>query len=223
MDCFDKKLIFLCMLGLFFSVNSAFAENDGSKNVVGNFSSGSLSEWKNKEFKGQTKYQLIKLDGLMVLEAESNASASGLIYQKRIDITKTPILNWRWRIEKPLITPNESVKSGDDFAARVYVVVSGGLVFWNTKSINYVWASAMPKDKTWPNPYAGDNVMMLAMRSTPDKTGIWYAEKRNIRDDFKNILGEDVQSIDAVAIMTDSDDTQGKAKAYYGDIFFTAD
>jgi hypothetical protein len=81
----------------------------------------------------------------------------------------------------------------------------------------------MPKDKTWPNPYAGDNVMMLAMRSTPDKTGTWYTEKRNIRDDFKNILGEDVQSIDAVAIMTDTDDTQGKAKAYYGDIFFTAD
>ncbi|NOU23509.1 MAG: DUF3047 domain-containing protein, partial [Methyloglobulus sp.] len=182
-----------------------------------------LTGWKTKKFKGQTQYQLTKLDGSQVLRADSNASASGLFYEQRIDLQKTPFMNWRWRIENRLGKIDEQTKSGDDFAARVYVVVSGGLIFWNTKAINYVWASTSPKDKAWPNPFAGDHAMMVSVRSSSDKTGTWYTEKRNVRADFKQLTGEDSLYIDAVAIMTDTDNTKGKAAAYYGDIYFTAE
>lgn len=190
---------------------------------IGSFSRSSLSDWSSKEFKGKTQYQISQLDGQRVLKAESNAAASGLFFEKRIDLNKTPVLNWRWRIENRLGKLNEQAKSGDDFAARVYVVVSGGLAFWNTKAINYVWSSTSPKDKTWPNPFAGDHAMMLAVRSGSDKTGVWFTEKRNVRDDFKKVNGEEIQYIDAVAIMTDTDNAKGKVTAYYGDIYFTAE
>jgi hypothetical protein len=188
---------------------------------VGSFSSGSLVGWKNKEFKDKTDYVLTKLDGVNVLKADSNAAASGLFYEQRIDLEKTPVMNWRWRIESRLVNADEKAKSGDDFAARVYVVVSGGLVFWKTRAINYVWATSSAKDTAWPNPFAGDHAMMFAARSSQDKTGTWYTEKRNIRDDFKKLIGEDVRYIDAVAIMTDTDNAKGRTTAYYGDIYFT--
>lgn len=194
-----------------------------NKLAVGRFSAGSLTGWKTKEFKGQTRYQLTQLEGTQVLKAESNTAASGLFYEQRIDLQKTPVMNWRWRIENRLDNIDEQTKSGDDFAARVYVVVSGGLIFWNTKAINYVWANTSPKDKTWPNPFAGDHAMMVAVRSSSDKTSTWYVEKRNIRADFKKLTGEDTAYIDAVAIMTDTDNAKGKATAYYGDIYFTAE
>jgi hypothetical protein len=62
---------------------------------------------------------------------------------------------------------------------------------------------------------------MIALRSSTDQTGTWYSEKRNILADLKHQFGEDIQYIDAIAIMSDSDDSQGHVTAYYGDIYFT--
>lgn len=218
-------LNFLKIVGLwlFVAASAKAVERQPIKYVVGNFSTGNLAGWKAKEFKGQTQYQITKLDGMQALKADSNATASGLFFEQRIDLKKTPILNWRWRIENRLAKLDEQDKSGDDFAARVYVVKSGGLVFWNTKAINYAWANSSPKGKSWPNPFAGDHAMMVAVRSSTDDTGTWFAEKRDVRADFKQLTGEDILYIDAVAIMTDTDNAKGKATAYYSDIYFTAE
>ena len=192
--------------------------------IVGSFSSGSLEHWESREFKGVTNYKLVDLGGSRVLKAESAMSASGLFNEQRIDLHKTPFMNWRWHIENRLgNTHNEQEKSGDDYAARVYVIVSGGVAFWQTKALNYVWSSTSPAGKVWPNPYAGANgeMTMIALRSSTDQTGTWYSEKRNILADLKHQFGEDIQYIDAIAIMSDSDDSQGHVTAYYGDIYFT--
>ena len=216
------KYLEICGLCLLIFVTATLkAEKTDNKLTIGNFSNGSLTGWKTKEFKGQTQYQFAQIEDIQALKADSNDAASGLFYEQRIDLQKTPILNWRWRIEKPLANHDEQTKSGDDFAARIYVVVSGGLIFWNTKAINYVWSSASPRQKTWPNPFAGDHAMMVAVRTSSDKTETWYSEKRDVGADFKQLTGEGVRYIDAVAIMTDTDNSHDKATAYYGDIYFS--
>jgi hypothetical protein len=197
-----------------------FAENN-TNIQIGLFSSGNIKGWQNKIFSGETNYQITQLDNLKVLKAESNSSASGLFKEQRIDLLKTPFLNWRWRIDQHLKAHDEQSKSGDDYSARIYVVVSGGWAFWKTKAINYVWTSQAKKNTPWPNAFAGKNAMMIAVRSTKDKTQTWYSEKRNILQDLKDQFGEDIQFIDAVAIMTDTDNTHKRATAYYGDIYFS--
>jgi len=204
------------------TINSLiYAEPTEEKFMLGAFSTGSLEQWESKQFKNQTLYQLVELDGSRVLKADSNNSASGLFKTQRIDLQQTPVLNWRWRIENRLETRNEQIKTGDDYAARVYVVISGGLAFWQTKAINYVWANASAKGAVWQNAYAGKNAVMIAMRSAADPTGTWFSEKRDVLADLKQHFSEDVRYIDAVAIMTDTDDSKGKATSYYGDIYFS--
>ena len=225
MQPFNKLSVFYMLIFLSVAVR---AEVAGEKLMIGSFSSGSLDNWEAKEFKGQTSYKLVDLAGTRVLKAESAGSASGLFNEQRIDLHKTPVMNWRWHIENRLGNDiNEQAKSGDDYAARVYVVVSGGAAFWQTKAINYVWSSTSPVGKVWPNAYAyaGANgkLMMIALRSSTDQTGTWYSEKRNILADLKHQFGEDIAYIDAVAIMTDTDNSQGKVTAYYGDIYFSKD
>jgi hypothetical protein len=202
-------------------LSSLAAAQDYEKLMVGHFSAGSLAQWQSKAFKGQTEYQLADIEGTKALKAVSHGSASGLFKEQRIDLQKMPFMNWRWRIENRLGNINEQEKSGDDYAARVYVVVSGGLAFWRTRAINYVWASTSPKGRIWPNAFAGDHAVMIALRSSDDQTGVWHTEKRNILADLKQQFGEDIQYIDAVAIMTDTDNAQGKATAYYGNIYFS--
>jgi hypothetical protein len=213
-----KIIVFYILLLLSVAIR---AEVTGEKLMIGSFSSGSLDHWESKEFKDQTKYQMSVLQGTKVLKAESADSASGLFKEQRIDLQKTPVMNWRWRIENRLGNINEQAKSGDDYAARVYVVISGGLTFWRTKAINYVWASASPKGRIWPNAFAGDHAMMVALRASNDQTGTWYTEKRNVYADLKQQFGEEIRYIDAVAIMTDTDNAHGKVTAYYGDIYFS--
>ncbi|MGZ8935859.1 MAG: DUF3047 domain-containing protein [Methylobacter sp.] len=203
------------------SHNSISAEAVMDKLVIGDFSAGSLDKWESKEFKDRTQYELANLAGVTVLKAESADSASGLFKEQRIDLQKTPFMNWNWRIENRLGNIYEQTKSGDDYAARVYVIVSGGLAFWRTRAINYVWASTSPKGKIWSNAFAGDHAMMIALRSSNDQTNTWYTEKRNILTDLKRQFGKDIRYIDAVAIMTDTDNANGKATAYYGDIYFS--
>ncbi|MCB1815010.1 MAG: DUF3047 domain-containing protein, partial [Candidatus Competibacteraceae bacterium] len=133
-----------------------------------------------------------------------------------------PYLNWSWKVANVLSGIDEHSKAGDDFAARVYLVVSGGALFWKTRSLVYVWSSNQPVNSAWENPFTG-NARHIAVRSGAAEVGQWLSEKRNIREDFKRVFGEDIESIDAVAIMTDTDNSGQSATAWYGDIYFSAD
>lgn len=190
---------------------------------VGEFSRGRLYGWEQKSFSGETRYQLQAMDGTVVLKADSRAAGSGLFKEQRIDLEKTPFLNWSWRIGNRLTGLNEQSKSGDDYAARIYVVVKGGLAFWQTKSINYVCSSNSAKGSVWANAFAGEKVMMMALRGTEAALHVWHTEKRNVRADLQTLFGEDFRSIDAVALMTDTDNSGGQVSAFYGDIWFSKD
>lgn len=190
---------------------------------IGQFSAQDLDDWQEKKFSDATRYRLVQLDAATVLAAESKRSASGLVRRIRIDLYRYPWLNWRWRIEERLDSHDEKTRSGDDYAARLYVIASGGLVFWNTRAVNYVWARQSDRGEAWPNAFAGDKAMMLALRSGADSTGTWYSEKRNVREDFRALHGTDIRYIDAVALMTDTDNGAGHAVSYYGDIFFSSE
>jgi hypothetical protein len=203
-----------------FTIQYAFAVDTL---MLGEFSRNRLDGWEHKTFKAETKYQLQTLDGVVVLKADSHAAGSGLFKEQLIDLDKTPFLNWSWRISNRLNGLNEQSKSGDDYAARIYVVVKGGLAFWQTKAINYVWAGNTAKDTVWPNAFAGDHAMMVALRGLEAPLNVWHKEKRNVRSDLQKLFGENLHSIDAVALMTDTDNSGGQVSAFYGDIWFSKD
>jgi hypothetical protein len=198
---------------------------------IAQFEQESLDAWEKKSFVDYTQYDITQLDNQTVLKAVSNQSASGLAKEIKIDLKQTPFLNWSWRIENYLPKMDETEKSGDDYAARLYIVKSGGFFIWKTKALNYVWSSNQPKGSIWDNAYAGSNARMLALRSPQDALGKWVTEKRNVFEDMIALYGdkgsieanEDAyRYIDAVAIMSDTDDSKAKVSAYYGNIYFTA-
>jgi Protein of unknown function (DUF3047) len=130
-----RKVYILCGFALLcFLANTSNAD----QLAVADFSASSLEGWEDKIISGTTSYQLFLLNDKEVLAAESQNSASGQIKKVRVDIKKYPYLNWGWRIENRLDIENEKIKSGDDYSARIYVVVDGGVLLWRTKAINYV-------------------------------------------------------------------------------------
>ena len=189
---------------------------------VGDFSGGALQPWQTKVFEGETGYRLVEDEGRTVLRADSDGTASGLYREIEVDLTETPYLNWSWKVAGVLEGIDERTRAGDDFPARVYVVVSGGALFWRTRSLVYVWASSQPAGSRWENPFTG-NARHIAVQSGPGRVGQWVQEKRNLRQDWQALFGETIDRIDAVALMTDTDNSDRSATAWYGDIWFSAE
>ncbi|MCK5359733.1 MAG: DUF3047 domain-containing protein [Gammaproteobacteria bacterium] len=213
-------IVFIVVLILQTSWSSA---DTAGRYPISAFASGSLAGWQEKSFAGKTDYQLVRLEGKQVLQASSQSSASGLFKESSVNLKKYPFLNWRWRIENRIESGNEKEKSGDDYVARIYLVINHKYLFWKRRAISYVWANQSEKGEIWNNAFAGESVKMFALRSAEDKTGRWVSEKRNVYEDLKLLFGEEISSIDAVAIMTDTDNSRSAARAFYADIYFSVD
>lgn len=185
---------------------------------VGRFSSGDLTGWQTKTFRGkkQTLYSLAKDGDRTVLQTESRQSASGLLRKLDINPAEYPILRWSWKIDHTLKREDARTKEGDDFAARVYLVFPGTF-FWQTRAINYVWSSHLPKETMLPNAYT-KSARIVVVESGEDHVKQWMSESRNIVEDFRRCFGEEPPRLGAVAIMTDTDNTGEEALAWYGDI-----
>jgi len=184
--------------------------------AVSLFEAEGLAGWERKSFKGETGYSIVREGGSTVVRARSSAAASGIFRKVQLDPSQYRYLRWKWKVAEPLRGGAEKTKAGDDYSARVYVVFPG-FFFWQTKAINYVWASRLPKEESFPNPYTG-NAMMVVVESGTEKAGTWITEQRDILNDYRRLFGGEPRQIGAIAVMTDTDNTGGEALAWYGDI-----
>jgi hypothetical protein len=139
-----------------------------SKVAIGRFSEGSLAGWEERSFSGSTSYEFNQIDAREALSASCNAAASGLHRQGRIDLDEAPYLHWSWRVDRIYGQDlDEHKKSGDDFPARVFVVVKGGMFGLQTRALNYVWSSSQDSGARWSSPYS-DRVKMIAVDAGPE-------------------------------------------------------
>jgi len=188
--------------------------------VVVDFSRQGLDVFEEERFVGETHYQLIEESGVQILQATTSASASVLYREMDIDLEKTPFLNWSWRVSNVFSIEDQQQKRGDDFPARIYVVVKEGFFPWQTKALNYVWSNHAVSEQYWPNPFTAKAAMIPVRAGT---TGLkqWHNERVNIVEDFYRIFGRRITEAHGVAIMSDSDNAGGAAEAFYGKLFFS--
>ena len=60
------------------------------------FASNGIKKWEHKSFKGETRYEVLLYKERHALKASSKHAASGYYLKKKIDLLKTPYLNWSW-------------------------------------------------------------------------------------------------------------------------------
>lgn len=217
-----KRALAATLMVIFLTISCYSNAVESQDVTIGRFSEGKLNNWEVKEFAGKTEYDIVNDEHSQnkVLRATSNSTASGLFIEKRIDLQKTPYLHWSWKTGKLYSNLDESKKQGDDFVARIYLVIDGGLFFWKTRALNYVWSSSFTQGQAWPNPFTA-NATMFAVESGRKNLGKWLHYSRNVREDLKKFVGKEVRYIDGVALMTDSDNAGQQATTYYGDIYFS--
>ena len=189
------------------------------------FTEKELSELKVRKVRGadsKTIYTLGSNKNGNFLKAVADNAASGLGKEIKINLDKTPFLNITWKIEQDLSGIKEDTKKGHDFAARVFVIKKTGATPLSNRAINYVFSSNEDVGLNWPSPYTKksiDNVLSTTKKNLDE----WVTVKVNVKKDFKKLHNLDVNELDGLAIMSDTDNSKKKSVAYYQNIFFSED
>jgi hypothetical protein len=211
-----KILLVIPSCFLFFQV--ALAE----KVNVFDFTKEEFKELKVRKVKGNTTWTLGSNENGNFIKAEAEGKGSGLGKEVKIDLSKTPIINITWKVEKDLAGIIENSKKGHDYAARVFVVKKTGSTALSNRAINYVFSSNNLINESWPSPYTKKSIDYV-LSTTKNDFNKWVTVKANVKKHFKKLHGLEVNELSGVAIMTDTDNSKLKAIAYYQNIYFTSE
>ena len=169
----------------------------------------------------KTMYSVGSNDNGNFLKAIADNAASGLGKEIKIDLNKTPFINITWKVEKDLKGIKENTKKGHDYAARVFAIKKTGATPLSNRAINYVFSSNSNVGDSRPSPYTKKSIDNV-LASTKDSFNQWVTVKANVKDDFKRFHDLDVNELDGLAIMADTDNSKKKSIAYFQNIYFSA-
>ena len=186
-----------------------------------------------------TTYTRVQQGDRTVLRAESECGASGLTLSLGdVDLARTPLLRWRWRVDQGLDIEDERTKQGDDFAARVYLMFPfepsratwiqrlrhglGGTIFGVEppgSALSFVWASRVEPGSSWVSPYSTETRLVALARG---RSGTWRSESVDVGHQYRVAFDREAPVPLALGIMTDADDSCQRAVAHYADFRFSA-
>lgn len=208
---------------------------------VGRWQDETLLPWRVVQLDSKvppTRYRIRNWEGVGAVEAHAVRSMAMLARPLTIDLQKTPVLCWRWRIDAPLRKADMANKAGDDYAARVYVsfalppdeigwVLRGKLALaraiWGDAvpdaALNYVWDNRYPVGTRRPNAYT-DRSHTVVAQSGAVQAGKWVNERHDVLRDFQLEFGAIGGTAVQLALAADTDNTGETALAGFADFHF---
>ena len=215
------KLVSKILITLFIATINSLADEI----KVFDFTEIELSKLEVRKVRGAdniTTYTVGTNENGSFLKSVADNAASGLGKEIKIDLNKTPFINITWKIEKDLSGIKENTKKGHDFAARVFVIKKTGATPLSNRAINYVFSSNNEVGSNWPSPYTKKSIDNV-LASTTKNLNEWITVKANVKDDFKKFHNLDVNELDGLAIMSDTDNSKMKSIAYFQNIYFSTE
>ena len=214
------KFLFLTLSTILISINILLADE---LNVF-DFTENELSELQVRKVRGadnKTIYSVGSNEKGNFLKSVADNAASGLGKEIKINLNRTPFINITWKVEKDLSGIKENSKKGHDFAARVFVIKKTGATPLSNRAINYVFSSNNKVGANFPSPYTKKSIDNV-LASTKNNLNEWVTVKANVKEDFKRLHDLNVNELDGLAIMSDTDNTKMKSIAYFQNIYFSS-
>jgi len=224
--------ILLAALAAFVAAAAAAAQGSGLSEDFAD-----LSVWEPLDFPKiprKSAYRVVEAEGRTLLEARSDASASGLVRTGTFDVYETPILEFSWRLESgPASAPSPRTKAGDDYPLRVYVIFEydpksaplGVRMMYETarilykeypphSSLNYAWSVPGDPGGWFRSPYTERSAMRVvdAGLAAP---GEYRIRTRDLLEDYRAAFGADPPRKATIAVMADSDNAGGTSLGYF--------
>jgi hypothetical protein len=171
-----------------------------------------------KTEKSEDLYYSIQIeDEDCFLRAETIGKATNVGRDARVNLRVYNLLRWRWRVHTLPEGANEQEENKNDSGAAVRLVFKGG---WPVpKTLKYVWSTTLPKGTETASP-SSDRTQVVVLQSGIDHLGEWVWQEVNAYEDYRRLFGGEPRLVEALAVITDSDNTLSPVKADYDDFQF---
>jgi hypothetical protein len=202
------------------------------------FSPQDKAQWEAVTLPGKlrTAFKLSTRDQRGALQADAQASASMLRQRLNVPAGQLGRLQFAWQIDNLMADADMGERDSEDSPVRLILAFEGDRSRFSAKNamlsdltealtgeplpyatLMYVWCNRRPVDSVIVNPRT-DRVRKLVVETGPAHIRQWRQYERDVRADFERAFGEAPGALVGMAIMTDSDNTRGHVRAWYGDI-----
>lgn len=206
-------IAFLLVFGILHESGGVASEKVPVRSVedFSSFKDGSFPEgWKSRGGDGSTVYR-VRWNREAFLEANAVSSAVTIAKKFTYELKQYPYLKWRWRVLELPKGGDERFKETGDSAAGIYVIFEGLL---NPENIKYVWSASLPLGTTTKSPYKSETKIVV-LRNQQSPLGEWVTETVNVYADYERLFEGEPKRVQAIGLMSDSDNTCSKAVAHY--------
>jgi hypothetical protein len=154
------------------------------------------------------------------LHLRSDNDSSTISKEVKVDVRQYPILQWRWKVVLLPKAGDARRKETDDEVAQLYITFPRFPSAVRSRIIGYIWDSTAPAGSIFPSRKVG-TVTFVVVRSGDADVGRWVTETRNVPEDYKRVYGEaPTESVGAISISINSQNTAARAESYFGEILF---
>lgn len=194
------------------------------------------SDWQEFRLPGKlfVPFEPVSRQGRSALEVRAHRSVSVLRRQFDPPVTGVGKLAFSWKVEALPEGADLKDASATDAPVRILLAFDGDRSTWSARThrlselsrlltgeplpyatLSYVWSQDDPLDAVLNNPRT-DRIRKVVVESGQANLGVWRDYQRDVRADFIRAFGEEPGPLVAVALMTDTDNTQSTLKAWYG-------
>jgi hypothetical protein len=195
-------------------------------------------QWEHFRLPGKrpSTFDFVHEEGRAAIAAKANSSASMLRQLTRVVPGDLGKIRFSWKLPELIQYADMSLREFDDSPVRVVLAFEGDRAKFSPKNamlselahllsgeplpyatLMYVWCNECEPDKVILNPHT-DRIRKLPLESGAGKLNRWMDYERSVRADFIKAFGEEPGALTSISIMTDTDNTQSVARAWYGPI-----
>jgi len=165
-------------------------------------------------------FTVVQDGAVKVLHLKSADDSSSISKEIKIDVKQYPILEWTWKVVELPPHGNARKAETDDEAAQLYVTFPRFPTTVRSRIIGYIWDSNEPAGASFRSAKVS-SVQYIVVRSGSADLGKWITEKRNVLEDYRKIFGENPgESVGAISLSINSQNTGSKAESFFGKILF---
>lgn len=164
----------------------------------------------------RTDYRIDSYQDRLSIRAEGQRSASALVLPVDFDAEDCPYLEWDWRVERLQEGASLFEQDKDDVAASILVIF--GEPGSAAPTLRYAWTTArVPEETIVDSPGRPGVVRSIVVQGGIESPLAWASEKRDLVADYQAAFGSLPKArVQAVALLTDNDQTQEPVVAHYG-------
>ena len=196
--------------------------------------------WSHQRFPGKvpTHFAYARSDGRDTVSVQAESSASMLRQVLRIEAADLGRVRFSWKVPALIEQADLATRESDDAPVRLVLAFEGDRSRFSAKdaalselalaltgeplpyaTLMYVWCNKRAPGTVVASPRT-NRIRKLVIESGAARLNQWLDYERDIRADYERVFGEAPGALVGIGIMTDSDNTQSQAQAWYGPIRF---